>query len=58
MSILDDSETGYISEIYSQDSKIFRGAIDSLINEKIIYGKFLIGVQIKKDFQETLQKLV
>ena len=34
MSILDDSETGYISEIYSQDSKIFRRAIDSLIDEK------------------------
>ena len=34
MSILDDSETGYISEIYSQDSKIFRKAIDSLIDEK------------------------
>ena len=31
MSILDDSETGYISEIYSQESKIFRRAIDSLI---------------------------
>ena len=34
MSILDDSETGYISEIYSQESKIFRRAIDSLIDEK------------------------
>tara|TARA_B100000886_G_scaffold6272_1_gene3976 strand:- start:147 stop:1550 length:1404 start_codon:yes stop_codon:yes gene_type:complete len=34
MSILDDSETGYISEIYSQESKVFRRAIDSLIDEK------------------------
>ena len=34
MSILDDSETEYISEIYSQESKIFRRAIDSLIDEK------------------------
>ncbi len=34
MSILDDSETGYISKIYSQESKIFRRAIDSLIDEK------------------------
>lgn len=34
MSILDDSETVYISEIYSQESKVFRRAIDSLIDEK------------------------
>ena len=34
MSILDDSETEYISEIYSQESKVFRRAIDSLIDEK------------------------
>ena len=34
MSILDDSEKGYISEIYSQESKVFRRAIDSLIDEK------------------------
>ena len=34
MSILDDSEKGYISEIYSQESKLFRRAIDSLIDEK------------------------
>ena len=34
MSILDESETGYISEIYSQDSNVFKRAIDSLMNEK------------------------
>ena len=34
MSILDDLETGYIYEIYSQESKVFRRAIDSLIDEK------------------------
>ena len=34
MSILDESETGYISEIYSQESDVFRNAIDSLMNEK------------------------
>ena len=34
MSILDESEIGYISEIYSQESDVFRNAIDSLMNEK------------------------
>ena len=34
MSILDDSESAYISEIYSRESKVFRRAIDSLIDEK------------------------
>ena len=34
MSILDESETGYISEIYSQESDVFKSAIDSLMNEK------------------------
>ena len=36
MSILDESETGYISEIFSQDSNVFKSAIDSLMNEKNI----------------------
>lgn len=34
MSILDESEIGYISEIYSQESDVFKNAIDSLMNEK------------------------
>ena len=34
MSIMDESEIGYISEIYSQESDVFRNAIDSLMNEK------------------------
>ena len=33
-SILDESELGYISEIYSQESDVFKNAIDSLMNEK------------------------
>ena len=36
MSILDESETEYISEIYSQESNIFKSAIDSLMREKEI----------------------
>jgi len=34
MSILDESEIGYLSEIYSQESDVFRSAIDSLMKEK------------------------
>jgi hypothetical protein len=34
MSILDESEIEYISNIYSQGSDVFRSAIDSLIKEK------------------------
>ncbi len=34
MSIMDESEIGYISEIYSQESDVFKNAIDSLMNEK------------------------
>tara|TARA_B100001057_G_scaffold49121_1_gene43812 strand:- start:409 stop:1812 length:1404 start_codon:yes stop_codon:yes gene_type:complete len=34
MSILDDSETEFISEIYAEDRNIFKNAIDSLIKEK------------------------
>ena len=32
MSILDESEIGYISEIYSRESDVFKNAIDSLSN--------------------------